>query len=161
MPTIAISKDYDFEPVIAQAAYNKWFFQNSQSSAANQYEALEFSDIGIIVNEQLEIFGHEIALDDDARFKLLIESWHDERGATSSITDMILCPSYSKIIGMGPRAINLILGQLVSEGDDPDHWFFALQALTGANPVPQNIEGNLLEMSRAWLLWARVQGYVW
>lgn len=62
---------------------------------------------------------------------------------------------------MGPRAIPLILAQLVSEGDDPDHWFWALQVLTGANPVSEEDEGNLRRMSAVWLEWAASQGYAW
>ena len=43
------------------------------------------------------------------------------------------------------------------EGDDPDHWFPALEAITGANPVPESDFGNLAKMADAWLGWAMDQ----
>src|SRR5205823_2029616 len=75
-------------------------------------------------------------ISDAALFQQLVSRWRKERGATSSITRMAMCQSYQRIIGMGEKIIPLILRQLESEGDDPDHWFWALQALTRENPVP-------------------------
>jgi hypothetical protein len=96
----------------------------------------------------------------DLRFRQLLGEWHKERGATSSITAMVLCPAYQKIIAMGSEAIPLILRQMESEGDDPDHWSWALRALTSANPVPDAIRGNMKAISNAWLTWARLR-YAW
>lgn len=93
-------------------------------------------------------------------FKQLVDQWHEERGATSSITEMVLCPAYQSIIGMGPRAVPLILSQLESEGDDPDHWFWALQVLTLDNPVSDDDEGDLQAMALAWIRWGRCR-YIW
>jgi hypothetical protein len=98
---------------------------------------------------------------DAALFQQLASQWHKERGATSSITQMAMCPSYQQIIGMGDKAIPLILRQIENEGDDPDHWFWALQAITRANPVPEDARGDMREMARAWLDWAYVAGYDW
>ena len=52
--------------------------------------------------------------------------WRRERAATSSITNIVSCPSYQRIIAMGRGVIPLILRQIESEGDDPDHWGWAL-----------------------------------
>ena len=93
-------------------------------------------------------------LHDDALFMELREQWRVERGITSSLSDMIVCPSYLKIIGMGGKALPLILKQLKSEGDDPDHWFTALQAITHKDPVPEDAHGDTVKMAKAWLLWA-------
>ena len=105
---------------------------------------------------------------DDARstnqdwdvFQHLIVTWKKERGATSSIPQMSMCPSYQKIIGMGEKAVPLILRQLQSESDDPGHWHWALSAITGANPVPEDAIGNTRKISKAWLQWARDK-YAW
>ncbi len=97
---------------------------------------------------------------DEMTFPFLAKRWHEERGATSSITKMALCPSYQRIIGMGPRAIPLILKQLESEGDQPDMWFWALRTLTNADPVSEADRGNIVRMANAWLEWGR-QRYVW
>ncbi|HYB61796.1 MAG TPA: hypothetical protein VEH50_09980 [Methylomirabilota bacterium] len=111
---------------------------------------------------QVELFSpEEILIDQAAAFASLVSEWHRERGATSSITDMVLCPAYQKIVGMGPKVIELILAQLESEGDNPDHWFWALQVLSGTNPVSEEEEGNLRKMAKTWLRWAAANGYIW
>lgn len=93
-------------------------------------------------------------------FRGLMERWHEERGVSSSITSMALCPAYQEIIAMGPRAIPLILRQLEREGDEPDMWFWALRVLSHADPVPANDRGDIVRMARAWLEWGRAR-YVW
>lgn len=87
-------------------------------------------------------------------FHLLRDRWYEERGITSSIVHMSECPSYLRIIGMGEPAVPLILEQLKREGDDPDHWFVALEAITGANPIPVEAYGNTVKMAQAWFEWA-------
>jgi hypothetical protein len=99
-------------------------------------------------------------VDDHAQFAQLLLEWHKERGITSSITKMAMCPSYQKIIGMGEKAIHLILRQMENEGDEPDMWFWALRVLTNTDPVPEDARGNIVRMSQAWLNWARGR-YVW
>src|SRR5713101_1854486 len=91
-------------------------------------------------------------------FQQLASQWRKERGATSSITRMATSPAYQRIVGLGEKAIPLILRQLENEGDDPDHWFWALQAITGENPIPENARGDMPEMARAWLDWAYMAG---
>jgi hypothetical protein len=68
---------------------------------------------------------------------------------------MIRCPSYRLIIAMDEEAVPLILRQLESEGDDPDHWFLALGELTGNDPVAPADRGNMKKMAAAWLDWGR------
>ena len=97
----------------------------------------------------------------DKRFKFqdLVRQWRNQRGVTSSITEMAMLPPYQKIIGMGQDAIPLIIAQLKTEGDEPDHWFWALAAIAGANPVKSEDQGNTVKMAEAWLKWAEDQGY--
>lgn len=52
----------------------------------------------------------------------------------------------------------LLLAELERE---PDWWFAALKAMTGADPVTRENRGKLLEMTRAWLDWGKAQGYRW
>lgn len=101
-----------------------------------------------------------VFVDDRAVFESLVQQWRAERGATSSVARMVACRSYGTIISMGrDRAVELILAQMKSEGDDPDHWFWALQILTGENPVSVEDEGNLQAMAKAWLDWGTKSGY--
>jgi hypothetical protein len=95
-----------------------------------------------------------------AEFQGLISEWKKERGATSSLTRMVMCPAYQRIIGMGQRAIPMILKQIEAEGDDPDHWNWALSSITGESPVPESDLGNTMKIARTWLAWARGK-YAW
>jgi len=90
-------------------------------------------------------------------FNSLLTEWHEERGIASSASEMILCPSYQRIIAMGPAAIPLILRQLRNEGDDPDHWFWALEIITGEDPIPEDAYGDTVRMAELWLTWGRRQ----
>ena len=92
---------------------------------------------------------------DEGKFVSLRDKWHEERGATSSVSEMISCRSYLSIIGMGKRAIPLILKQIEREGEDPDHWFAALSAITEEDPVPEDAYGDTVKMAEAWLSWAK------
>jgi hypothetical protein len=104
--------------------------------------------------------GHYEPVQDEILFNLLVQQWHQERGISSSIADMVLCPSYQRIIAMGQDAMSLILRQLQREGDDPDHWFWALEMITGQDPVPAEAYGDNVAIAQAWLSWARGR-YAW
>jgi hypothetical protein len=95
------------------------------------------------------------------KFQSLKGRWLKERGARSSITEVAMSPSYQRIIAMGPCVVPMILREMQCEGDDPDQWFWALQALTGADPITDEIRGDYFLMSKAWLAWARKKGYAW
>lgn len=112
------------------------------------------------------IFGNiEIVFDSEKtdwfRFQRLVEQWRIERGIRSSITESAMMPAYQEIIGMGQRAIPLILAQLQSEGDEPDQWFWALKAITGENPIKPEDQGNFQKMAEAWLQWSQREVYAW
>lgn len=94
------------------------------------------------------------------RFQQLVARWRAERGATSLSADIAAHPAYHEIMGMGANAIPLILAQMKTEGNDPDHWFWALTVLTGVNPVPQKDRGDTVKMAIAWLDWGEQEGYV-
>ena len=88
-------------------------------------------------------------------FQRLVQQWRDERGdgASSSIADIIACPSYLRIIGSGWQVLPFVIEQLKSEGDEPDHWCAALEAVTGENPVPEDAYGDTVGIARAWIEW--------
>jgi hypothetical protein len=102
-----------------------------------------------------------IVAEDWLKFQSLVEQWRNERGARSSITETVMMPAYQKIIGMGMTALPLILAQLRSEGDEPDQWFWALKAITEANPVKPEDQGNFQKMAQAWLQWAEQEIHAW
>ena len=96
-------------------------------------------------------------------FEMLVSKWKKERGITSSITHMVICPSYQRIIGLGEKAVPLLLQQLESElkFNNPDHWFWALRVITNENPVEEADQGDMNRMAKAWIEWGRSSGYVW
>lgn len=64
--------------------------------------------------------------------------------------------AYQRIIGIGPEAILLILRELKK---NPDDWFWALNAITEENPIPEESEGKINEMIKSWLQWGRDNGF--
>jgi hypothetical protein len=94
----------------------------------------------------------------EATFSQLSQQWRQETGMLSVVSKMVIHPSYQRIIGMGQPVIPLIFRELERE---PDHWFWALQSITGANPVSVDRQGNITQMAAAWLEWGNAHGYRW
>ena len=92
------------------------------------------------------------------RFRDLVRTWKLDVGPLSSVTEMAMHPAYQQIIGLGREAVPLLLKELERE---PDHWFWALKAITGVDPVEPVQRGRLENMAKAWLHWARKQGLRW
>jgi hypothetical protein len=92
------------------------------------------------------------------RFESLAAAWRKECAHLSSVREMVLHPAYQQIIGMGRDAIPFLLRELERQ---PDHWFWALWAITGENPVPPEHRGRVRDMARDWLEWARQRGIRW
>jgi len=93
---------------------------------------------------------------DQAEFRDLARTWKNERRATSSLVMIAMHPAYQRIIGFGLPAVPLILAELRRE---LDHWFWALKAITGEDPVPAGRRGNMKEMAEIWLQCGRQRGY--
>jgi hypothetical protein len=90
------------------------------------------------------------------RFRRLAATWRAETAYLSSSTALIEHPAYQEIIRLGPEVVPLLLQDLEKE---PDHWFWALQVLTGVNPVPAADAGNLDKMAQDWIRWGHAHGY--
>ena len=91
------------------------------------------------------------------RFSSLEKEWKESTSMLSSITEIVMHPSYQQIIGMGPTAITLIL---LSMSREPHHWFWALSAITGENPVPIEHRGKIKQMTEAWMGWGKKHLYL-
>jgi hypothetical protein len=89
------------------------------------------------------------------RLAELAATWREERGFSSSLTDMVLSPSYQKVIALGRPVVPYLLVELAVR---PDHWFWALSTITGVNPVSEQAAGNLQAMTQAWLRWGDKEG---
>jgi hypothetical protein len=89
------------------------------------------------------------------RFQKLAAEWKLRSRFLSNTAQMAMLPSYQRIIGMGLPEVPLILEELQR---DPDQWFWALEAITEANPVAAEAAGNVQKMKEAWVEWGRNKG---
>ena len=87
-------------------------------------------------------------------FSALASEWKEATWPISSLKKRIAHPAYLQIIGMGPVAIPLLLKELRRE---PDHWHYALEAITRQNPVPA--DADMKALVEAWLTWGERRGY--
>jgi hypothetical protein len=94
----------------------------------------------------------------ELRFQRLAARWRGETSHLSSSTQMAAHPAYQEIIALGPEVVPCLLRDLARQ---PDHWFTALKAITGANPVEPADRGRIDKMAEAWLRWGKEAGYRW
>jgi len=93
--------------------------------------------------------------DAEEEFLRLAKKWKDATVFSSSVLEMATHPAYQQIIGMGACAVPFILDELARR---PDHWFWALKAITAEDPVLEEDRGDLVKMAQAWLRWAEEKG---
>ncbi len=90
-----------------------------------------------------------------ARFEALTAEWKHESRFLSNTVQMAMLRPYQRIIGLGPAVVPLILEELQRE---PGQWFWALEAITGENPVPAELAGLVRAKATAWIEWGRHEG---
>jgi hypothetical protein len=91
------------------------------------------------------------------RFRRLAAEWKEQSRYLSNSAQMAMLRPYQRIIGMGLPAVPLILEELRRE---PDHWFWALEAITEQDPVPPEARGKVRLMAQAWIQWGEEQGLI-
>ncbi|MBD2543191.1 hypothetical protein [Planktothricoides raciborskii] len=94
----------------------------------------------------------------ETEFKRLAEEWRIDTGMLSLVTQKSMHSAYQRIIGMGQPVVPLILRDLEQK---PDHWFWALRAITGDNPVKSEHRDRMKLMAEAWIQWGKEHGYEW
>ena len=94
----------------------------------------------------------------EATFAELVQAWHKEADYYSFVDQRVSHWAYRKIIELGEPVLPLILRELEASGGD---WRHALEILTGANPLKNEMWGESGAVKKAWLEWAREQGYRW
>ncbi len=92
------------------------------------------------------------------KFKKLASQWKADTAMLSDLSQKVIHPAYQRIIGMGPDVIPLLLQEL---NQQPNHWFWALRAITGVNPVKSENRGHIKRMAQDWLDWGHDHGYKW
>ncbi len=86
-----------------------------------------------------------------SRFRELAKQWRQATAHLSSSARMAAHPAYREIVQMGWPAVPFLIAELRRK---PNHWFIALEEITGENPVPPGCDGDINEMARAWIEWA-------
>ena len=61
-------------------------------------------------------------------------------------------PAYQSIIDIGAEAVPWLLERLAQS---PDHWFYALNQITDAQPVQPQHQGNINAMAEEWIAWGK------
>jgi hypothetical protein len=82
--------------------------------------------------------------------------WMQETAFSSSLNDIVAHPSYLRIIGLGRSALPHIFQAMRAE---PAHWFVALMAITGEDPLEGRYDMPFDDMTAAWLRWGSAHGY--
>ena len=96
----------------------------------------------------------------EREFSRLSEEWKNDTMHWSSVTKMISHRNYLGIIGLAGRTRKgeverLLLRELQRE---PAHWFDALSAISGEDPVEPNHDFD--QAKEAWLEWGREKGLI-
>ena len=100
----------------------------------------------------------DVSAETKREFRRLAEEWKASHGPRSTLKTMSEHPAYRAIIALGEPAVSFLLEELAR---DPDWWFSALKAITGASPVRPEDRGNLVKMAESWVEWGRSNGYQW
>ncbi len=98
--------------------------------------------------EELETFAE--------KFERIFEQWYAETAAISGHW-VFENPNHQKIIDMGKPAIPLILKKLQEK---PCYIFYALEKITGEDPVPKKHATNYGLIKNDWLKWGKQNGYI-
>ena len=90
-------------------------------------------------------------------FVVLREKWKEETLFVSSGTILISNSAYKSIIHMGSLTIPWIFREMRK---NDDHWFYALEKITGINPIKPESVGIIEKMKEDWFDWASQNDYV-
>lgn len=86
-------------------------------------------------------------------FETFATIWRQETAGAPFVVTRVTHWAYQRIIGMGPKVVALILEDLERE---PDHWYWALNAITGQDPAEGT--ANFEEAAARWVEWGREGG---
>ena len=85
------------------------------------------------------------------QFDYLNNTWQAETLFSSSINEIVNNSAYRSIINLGGDVLPLIINDLKTT---ENHWFYALEAITGHNPIKAENKGIVSFMKNDWIEWA-------
>ena len=119
----------------------------------------EVREVVVFIEESSDpcVPGRDDESDFQQRFVRLVAEWKVGRGHSSKLKDLAMHPAYQQIIGMGERAVPLLIEEMKER---PDQWDWALRAITGTDPVPRESWGKLKDIAAAWTAWGKERGCI-
>ena len=81
----------------------------------------------------------------EQKFNQLAKQWKAETAILSILSKKVIHPAYQRIIGMGDNVIPFLMKELERQ---PNHWFWALRAITGTNPIKPENRGRVNRMAQ-------------
>ncbi|MYE48786.1 MAG: hypothetical protein F4X96_05075 [Gammaproteobacteria bacterium] len=132
---------------------------------AMDWDAAELKRLRLLLHQEPHVRGLgygqyadevEAGPADRQRFTELADRWEKDTVFLSNSDRKAAHPAHREIVDMGESMVPLILERMRSQGG---HWFYALRAITGANPIQPADRGNVSAMQEAWLEWGRFNGY--
>ncbi len=88
-------------------------------------------------------------------FRVLAERWKRETAILSSLSKKTKHPAYREIVKLGDAVLPYLICELAGQ---PDHWFSALEEITGKNPVSEADRKDIQWATQAWVRWAHENG---
>ena len=141
---------YLLEPALTSSVVPRNYFFDPSDNVRKEY-------VNIASYSEKNTWQYEgSTVDLVERFQKLANKWRRETQFVSSVDELVMHPCYQQIMAMGPDVISMILADLQQK---PAYWFWALQSLTGKNPVTPDIQGDIEAITEAWLSWGKVNGY--
>ncbi len=127
-------------------------------------EAEGMGEESIIIAERCMALAHHYAspfsrfwASPIVKYETYRQQWEEETKFTSSTVEIVMNSSYQKIIGLGQKALPLILADLQKK---PAHWFWALKSISGEDPVRPEQRGRVKKMTEAWIQWGKEKGLI-
>src|SRR5437016_521305 len=117
MTNVAYTQDRRFPDAVILAADSSMLgiiFPNSSEEPSDQQQPPVVSDTPLrMIVHRHDLSAFSIGADvtemmtqlNKRAFSELRKAWYAERGATSSITEMAMCRSHLRIIGLGPSVV--------------------------------------------------------
>jgi hypothetical protein len=93
----------------------------------------------------------------EEKFLRLSTEWRQATGHLSNFGKRVTHIAYLKIVAMGPAVVPILLRETATRSG---HWFSALHLITEANPVSDDMYGDIDAISEAWLRWGRENAYL-
>ena len=113
--------------------------------------------LGIVAMTSIIVHKRNFKRPTPDNFNRLADLWQKETIFLSNSETAERHPAHREIVSWGPPAVPLILERMRSQGG---HWFTALTAITGDDPIPPGSRGKIPEMTAAWLEWGRSRGHI-